>query len=231
MKDNKNKIIIIVLSVLFVLTTVTSIVLFVKYKETNEVLAITEQEVKSNAVNVAATNAEVTKVENTTTEKIVEKNVEVAKIINFDRSKTRKVREGVVYGNITDATGIPGFTVQINTNGEVIVGVPTNDLKNPVTEKKVEGLQAKAVDFLIGSVGDGSAAYLMILMDNGKVVYLDEAALNSATVIKANAELLGLNNIVKILCCKTSSTTARNTGWSFIAIDKEGYFNDISLIN
>jgi hypothetical protein len=232
MHDTRNKVIIAILSVLFVIATVVAIVFFVKNKESNEVLEITEQEYKKkidSLVNEPKINEEATKTESTITEKVVEKNVEVAKIISFDRSKTKNVRDGVVYGDITQVVSSPIAT--ITTNGEVTITYYNSDMTSK--SYKIEGLDKKAIEVLAGSIGDGGSDRIVILLEDGTVAYIKNNLSSESASLKIEGKIEGLTNAVKILCCRTSrkeGAQVRNIGLTFIAIDKNGYFYDVGML-
>ena len=235
MHDKAKNIQIGIFASLFVIATVASIVIFIKYKETNEVLVITEQELQSNTKVLAANTNGIAKVENTTTEKVVEKNIEIAKIINFDRSKTKKVREGVTYGDIYFAEKIGNCSPKITSNGELYFDIIANTSEYQSTTKKVEGLDKKAIDILSGSIGNGGSERVVILLEDGSVAYINDPFFTEqGDTIKTNGKIEGVNNIVRILCCRTTAkegSQVNNTGLTFIAIDKDGAFYDIGMLD
>ena len=86
-------------------------------------------------------------------------------------------------------------------------------------------------------MGQGASERLIILLEDGSVAYvkdnLYEGITNENVALKIEGKVEGAKNIVRILCCKTSpkeGTQVNNTGMTFIAIDKDGYFYDIGLL-
>lgn len=220
MSNEKRKdIYIMILSAFLVIVSIVAILFFIESRSVKETLVAKEQEYKSNLGNL--NNDSATKVENTITEKEVEKIVEkkvevpVSQIINFDRTKAKKVREGVVYGNISTTINASDLCISSNINKEG---------EFYIDEKKVNGLNVKVVDAVVGNYGDGASGYAVLLKEDGTVSYISDENIHSNN-ISITGTIEGVNNIVKIIYCETTGTT--NCGRAFIAIDKDGYFYDV----
>ena len=227
MNNEKRKdIYIMILSAFLVIASIVAILFFIESKSVKETLVAKEQEYKSNLGNLNSDSA--TKVENTVVEKEVGKKVEVPvyQIINFDIKKAKKVRESVTYGNVICNVNIQDLGIEILDNGNLGITKYTNNTLGE--EKEVTGFKSKVYDVVSTWVGDGASEYIVCLMEDGTVEYMSDSL--SRDYKTSEGKVGDLNNIVKILCCKTSSTTIGNTGRTIIAIDKDGYFYDVIAI-
>ncbi len=227
MSNEKRKgIYIMVLSAFLVVVSIVAILFFIESKSVKETLIAKEQEYKSNLGNL--NNDSATKVENTITEKEVEKKVEVPKTIGFDRTKGKKVKDGVVYGSIITDMALNRAKVEILPNGSLKQTTYDENYK-VISEGEVSGLSGKAIDIVTSYIGDGSDEYTIIMMEDGTVEYIgDTLDYNNRDFSKSKGKIPGLNNIVRILCCSTSGVP--NTGRAVIAIDKDGYFYDVKQL-
>ena len=224
--EKRKNIYIMILSALIVVVSIVAILFFVEIRSVKETLVAKEQEYKSSLDSV--NNESATKVENTVIEKEVEKKVEVPvnQLIKFDLNKAKKVREGVTYGNIMGNANLQNLDIEILDNGNLGITKYTNNTLGE--EKEVTGFKSKVYDVVSTWVGDGSSEYIVCLMQDGTVEYMTDILNRDYKVSEGKIE--GLNNIVRILCCKTSSTTVGNTGRTIIAIDKDGYFYDVVAV-
>lgn len=200
MHDTRNKVIISILSVLFVIATVAAIVLFIKNKESNETLVITEQEYKKkidSLVNESKINEEATKTESTTTEKVVEKNVEVAKFVPFDGSKVLNGNSGATYTETQSGnTGI----LQIK-NGKPYIYLKENLSNSYVQgqEYEITGFSKKVVYCFDGITGQSSSgSMLLFLMEDGSVEYIMIDNIKNTNSLKSQGKIAGLESIVRI---------------------------------
>jgi hypothetical protein len=228
MHDTRNKVIISILSILFVIATVAAIVLFIKNKESNETLVITEQEYKKkidSLVNESEINEEATKTENATTEKVVEKNVEVAKFVPFDSSKVLNGDSGATYTETQSGnTGI----LKIK-NGKPYIYLKENLSNSYVKGKEYEitGFSKKVVYCFDGLTGQSqSGSMLLFLMEDGTVEYIMIDNIKSTNSLKSQGKIAGLESIVRI---QAGSVNFGESGAAAIfAINNKGESYDIA---
>ena len=146
------------------------------------------------------------------------KEVSVAKMLEFDYTKSKNVEDNQNYnGAISKAyyDGQKELTLLIYSDGSAKISVILDDM--PI-EYPINNLKGKAKDGMIGDYAQGGAA-AYLLLENGTVQSISDFSMFKQVGFTAGEVIEGVKDIVRL-------ETIVNAGGKRlpIAIDKDGYY-------
>lgn len=180
----------------------------------NNTSSLSENNISVNEENANATGTK----ENEQTVKETIKEVAVAKMLEFDYTKSKNIEDNQNYNGAISKVYYDGqkeLTLLIYSDGSAKISVILDDM--PI-EYPINNLKGKAKDGMIGNYAQGSAA-AYLLLEEGTVQSISDFSMFKQVGFTAGEVIEGVKDIVRL-------ETIVNAGGKRlpIAIDKDGYY-------